>query len=145
MACCGQSSDPADADDATIVRVGPLTDEALDRLSSHDISLRRKCGIFVDREIRVAFERHQHPFVQRRRIGVLFAVLIFQLFQAIRKSINSDAVDRGEMSAPVWYGLGVVATYATFCLVTFCSLGPILRLTRCTPLAAFARAIAYSR
>jgi len=131
MACCGQSSDPADADDATIVRVGPLTDEALDRLSSHDISLRRKCGIFVDREIRVAFERHQHPFVQRRRIGVLFAVLIFQLFQAIRKSINSDAVDRGEMSAPVWYGLGVVATYATFCLVTFCSLGPILRLTRC--------------
>ena len=87
--------DRADADDATIVRVGPLSAETLAMiLQSPDENHFKYYGFFSNRAIRLAFERHQARFVYRRRVMILVANLGVSL---------STMWWRGAINGPLWY------------------------------------------
>lgn len=96
--CCWSRGDRADADDATIVRFGPLSAETLAMIlhSPDGKQFKWQYGFFVNRDIRLAFEKHQETFVYRRRVIIL----------TVQAGVSVSTMWwRGAINGPMWYSV----------------------------------------
>ena len=119
---CWSGGDRANADDATIVRFGPLSAETLAMIlhSPDGNQIKWKYGFFVNRDVRLAFEKHQETFVYRRRVIILVAqagVSVSTMFW------------RGAINGPMWYSV-LLSICSIACLAFFAALPVMERRAR---------------
>ena len=102
-------------DDATIMRVGPLSIETLDWVVAGKVKLDSRFGCFLDRNVRLAFERHQSPFISRRARGATLAHSLITLFTVWAEPRGAIVAPNGTIMA--------VFSFCCFFLLHLCDIG----------------------
>jgi len=86
--CPSYYSDPNDASDHHLARVGPLDGIAMDRLLSGEVTLDLRLGFFRHRIIQQAFETYHTPIVRRRARNYAIAFTAFHTIVAVLRELS---------------------------------------------------------
>ena len=94
----------ADADDATISRLGPMSADLLSLVvqpGGKDV-FETRCGYWTHAMVRSAYEAHQKPILYLRRVGILFGLTGLSFITFVQLRVDGGTSPGAISAEPFW-------------------------------------------